>query len=71
LNTSPEILTQIAHYRLAQAYKRAGETQKAQQQLQLYDQMSKEAAQQSERERREIQQFVYTLRGPSSVQPQH
>ena len=60
-----------AHYRLAQAYKRAGETQKAQQQLQLYDQMSKEAAQQAERERREIQQFVYTLRGPSSVQPQH
>jgi tetratricopeptide (TPR) repeat protein len=60
-----------AHYRLAQAYKRAGETQKAQQQLQLYAQISKEAAQQAERERREIHQFVYTLRGPSSVQPQH
>ncbi len=55
-----------AHYRLAQAYKRTGDTQKAQRQLLLYDQISREAAQQAERERREIQQFVYTLRGQSS-----
>jgi tetratricopeptide (TPR) repeat protein len=56
-----------AHYRLAQAYKRTGESVKAQKELQLYDQISKESAQEVERERREIQQFVYTLRGQTSV----
>jgi len=60
-----------AHYRLAQAYRRTGERLKAQEELQLYEQISKETAQQVERERREIQQFVYTLRGQTSApQPQ-
>jgi tetratricopeptide (TPR) repeat protein len=52
------------HYRLAQAYKRVGEALKAQQELQLYDQVSKEKAEESDRERHEIQRFVYTLRRP-------
>ncbi len=56
-----------AHYRLAQAYRRTGEAQKAQQELQLYDQISKQTAEESERERREIQQFVYTLRDRASA----
>lgn len=56
-----------AHYRLALAYKRAGERLKAQREFQLYEQISKETALQIERERREIQQFVYTLRGQTSV----
>jgi tetratricopeptide (TPR) repeat protein len=60
-----------AHFRLAQAYSRTGEKLKAQAELQLYDQSSKKTAEQVERERREIQQFVYTLRGRSSApQPQ-
>jgi hypothetical protein len=35
---------------------------KAQQQLELYQQISRESDEQTARERREIQQFVYTLR---------
>lgn len=58
-----------AHYRLAQAYTRTGEKLKAQEELQLYDQISKETAAEVERERREIQQFVYTLRGRTSASP--
>jgi tetratricopeptide (TPR) repeat protein len=64
-------LLEEAHYRLAQAYRQTGETSKARAELQLYGQLSKEAAQQAERERHEIQQFVYTLRDrPSALLPQ-
>jgi tetratricopeptide (TPR) repeat protein len=60
-----------AHFRLAQAYSRTGEKLKAKAELQLYDQLSKKTAEQVERERHEIQQFVYTLRDrPSASQPQ-
>jgi tetratricopeptide (TPR) repeat protein len=51
-----------AHYRLAQAYRESGETDKAKAELQLYNQTSKESAEQTARQRREIGQFVYTLR---------
>ena len=60
-----------AHYRLAQAYRQAGDKVKAQQELQRFEQLSKEAAQQTDQERHEIQQFVYTLQGRvSTAQPQ-
>ena len=60
-----------AHYRLAQAYSRAGEKVKAQTELQLYEQLSKKTAEEVDSERREIQQFVYTLRdGTPATQPQ-
>jgi len=59
------------HYRLAQVYRRRGEKAKALQELQLYEQLQKKKAEQAERERHEIQQFVYTLRDrPSALQPQ-
>jgi tetratricopeptide (TPR) repeat protein len=62
---------EAAHYRLAQAYRRTGENSKAERELQIYERISKETAKQAERERRELQQFVYTLRdGTSAVQPQ-
>jgi tetratricopeptide (TPR) repeat protein len=51
-----------AHYRLAQAYLRNGERAKAHEQLQLYDRLSKKTAEEVERERREITQFVFALR---------
>jgi len=51
-----------AHYRLAQAYRQIGAADKAKAELRLYDQTVQESAQQSERERHEIRQFVYTLR---------
>ena len=56
---------QEAHYRLAQVYRRTGEKVKSQQELQLYDQLAKQSAEQIERERHEVRQFVYTLRTPS------
>ena len=54
-----------AHYRLAQAYKRTGETTKAEEEIKLYDHLSKKTAEELERRRHEIPQFVYTLRGPA------
>lgn len=60
-----------AHYRLAQVYKRSGETRKAQEELKLYQQISKKAAEEVERQRREILQFVYTLRGQTDASQTH
>jgi tetratricopeptide (TPR) repeat protein len=51
-----------AHYRLMQAYRQAGETSKAQAELQIYTQVSKQKEEERERERHELQQFVYELR---------
>jgi tetratricopeptide (TPR) repeat protein len=60
-----------AHYRLAQAYSQNGEKSKAQAELQIYDQLSKKTAEEADRQRREIQQFVYTLREPAPVTQPH
>jgi tetratricopeptide (TPR) repeat protein len=60
---------EAAHYRLAQAYRQTGDKSKAQHELQLFEELSKEAEKRAERDRHEIQQFVYTLRG-QSAQPQ-
>jgi tetratricopeptide (TPR) repeat protein len=65
IEVSPRL--EEAHYRLSQTYRRTGEGLKAQQELQLYEQIKKETAGEVERERREIQQFVYTLREPTSA----
>ncbi len=60
-----------AHYRLAQAYRQSGETLKAEKELQVFEQLKKETAGEVERERRAIQQFVYTLQGRTTPsQPQ-
>jgi tetratricopeptide (TPR) repeat protein len=53
------------HYRLAQVYKRIGETPQAQAELQLYEQASRNAQEDIERQHREIRQFLYTWRGES------
>jgi tetratricopeptide (TPR) repeat protein len=57
-----------AHYRLAQAYRQNGDTDKAKEELHLYGQLAKASNQQLERERHEIKQFVYTLRDPAAPQ---
>lgn len=62
INASPPM--EEAHYRLAQAYRKTGEPAKAQKEIELYQQLSKQSAQQLERERAEIQQFVFELRKP-------
>jgi tetratricopeptide (TPR) repeat protein len=51
-----------AHFRLAQSYRQLGDPEKAEAELQLYHQIAEESAQNAERERHEIRQFVYTLR---------
>ena len=58
-----------AHYRLAQLYRQAGETEKARQQKALYDQTSQQKTKEAEQQRHEIQQFVYTLRGQNAPTP--
>ena len=50
-----------AHYRLAQLYRQTGETANAQAELQLYTQISKEKAAETERQRRQVKQFVFQL----------
>lgn len=66
---TPEL--EEAHYRLAQAYKSTGQTEKAQQEFQAFEQIRKDGAAQSDRERHEIQQFVYTLRNSNSAAQNH
>lgn len=61
---SPEM--EEAHYRLAQAYRLTGQEVKAQHEFALHAQLSKISAEEKERERHEIQQFVFALRGPNS-----
>ena len=57
------------HYRLAQTYLRTGDKARAQEQLQLHDQLAKKTKEGIERERREIQGFVISLRNKNSVSP--
>jgi len=52
-----------AHYRLAQLWQKMGQPEKAREEIALYRQSSQEAARKSERERSEIQEFVFSLRG--------
>jgi len=52
----PELVD--AHYRLAVAYDRIGETAKARQQFQLHDEVKKQQAAEIERQRREVKQFL-------------
>ncbi|MGH9493892.1 MAG: tetratricopeptide repeat protein [Candidatus Sulfotelmatobacter sp.] len=65
--TDPQM--QEAHYRLAQLYRQLGESDKAKEELQTYEQLSRESEQQAERERHEIRQFLYTLRDQPAEKP--
>jgi tetratricopeptide (TPR) repeat protein len=57
-----------AHYRLAQAYRQLGQSDKSKEELRRYEQLTKESTERLERERHEIRQFVYTLRDQPSPQ---
>ena len=52
-----------AHYRLSEAYRATGDRLRAEQETALYNRLSKQSAEEAERERREVQQFVIALRG--------
>jgi tetratricopeptide (TPR) repeat protein len=73
-NKDEDAQMEEAHYRLAQAYRQTGEASKAQTELQTYARISKEKADETERERHELRQFVYQLRDaippPQSQAPQ-
>ena len=58
-----------AHYRLAQVYRRTGETEKARREIAIFKQLSEKNNEDAERERHEIPQFVYTLRGQAPAAP--
>jgi len=55
-----------AHLRLAQVYRRRGETEKARKESELYEEVSEKKKEKMERERRELGQFVYTLKSESA-----
>lgn len=65
IEVSPEL--EETHYRLAQAYRRTGAEADAQKELQLHEQISKRVQEEAESQRREIQQFVVSLRDRGSV----
>ena len=52
-----------AHYRLGLAYKRAGENARAQAEFDRFKQLDRTEAERVERQRREIQQFLFVLKG--------
>jgi len=56
-----------AHYRLAQAYLRTGDKTHAREELQLHAQVVKKTKEDTERQRREIQDFVVSLRKRNSA----
>ena len=58
-----------AHYRLAQIYRQMGDSDKARQEIALYRRTSQQRTRQEQEQRREIQQFVYTLGGPKPDAP--
>jgi tetratricopeptide (TPR) repeat protein len=68
-DVSPEL--EEAHYRLADAYRRIGQKTKAEYELQLYKELTKKKSEEAERERHEIQQFVFALRDQSSATQPH
>jgi len=53
------------HYRLAQAYRKTGDTAKAKREIELYEKLSKESADEFERERAGVKQFVFVLPAPA------
>lgn len=60
-----------AHYRLSQLYKRSGEKAKSEQEIQLYKQVEKSEADEVERQRREVQQFLIILKDQPAVSAPH
>ena len=68
-DVSPEL--EEPHYRLADAYRRVGEKTKAEHELQLFKELTKKKSEEAERERHEIQQFVFALRDQSPATQQH
>lgn len=63
IDAHPQTPLEEAHYRLAQAYRQMGHHAEADAELHIYRNLAKESAERAERERHDIPQFVYQLRG--------
>jgi Tfp pilus assembly protein PilF len=51
-----------AHYHLAQAYARGGEKARAAQELQVFDRLRKQDQVETEKERKEVRQFIVDMK---------
>jgi tetratricopeptide (TPR) repeat protein len=58
-----------AHYRLGVAYDRIGEPEKAKQEFKLHDEIEKRQAEEIERQRREVKQFLIVQQDPTAPPP--
>lgn len=58
INANPQLSE--AHYRLATTYDRTGDQAKAREEFQLHDEIEKKQAEEIDRQRREVKQFVVT-----------
>jgi len=58
-----------AHYRLAQYYVHSGEKDKANQEFALYQRLQSQHQAAVDKERAEVQQFVYTAQPPAPAKP--
>ncbi len=58
-----------AHYRLGVAYDRSGEGMKAKEEFQIHDELEQQQASATDRERREVKQFLVVLQGQPSHGP--
>jgi len=58
-----------AHYRLGQAYVRAGEKDRAQEELQVYQRLRAEHLADLDKQRAEVRQFVYSAKDAPSAKP--
>jgi tetratricopeptide (TPR) repeat protein len=58
-----------AHYRLGQAYVRTGEKDRAQQELQVYQQLRAQHLADLDKQRAEVRQFVYSAKDNATAKP--
>jgi tetratricopeptide (TPR) repeat protein len=58
-----------AHYRLAQAYFRTGQKEQAQQEFEVHERLHKQQLAEAEKQRREVKQFVYSMKENSNPAP--
>ncbi len=65
IDASPQL--DEPHYRLGQTLARTGDQETARKELEVYQQMSKRSAEEAQRERDAMQQFVYELRQRKSA----
>jgi tetratricopeptide (TPR) repeat protein len=69
VSTQADETLEEAHYRLAQAYERTSEKDKAQVELELYKELDLKLKEDRDHDRREVQEFVISLQTTNSTSP--